>query len=460
MHQRAQMGHCARVSLREVLLTMTGGVALLAGLSSSADAFLFNNWQPAAAPQPQFSRPAEVRRTFKPPRRGQAAPKPAAADAKEGNVEIAAKAKGVLTVVISLDKQRLTLYSDGQPVTQSRVSTGTASHPTPTGVFSVIQKDRWHRSNIYDNAPMFYMQRITWSGVAMHQGIVPNQPASHGCIRLPEAFARQMWGTTKLGARVIIARGDVAPVAIANPRLFTLKREPLEAKGEPGASDVVKAAHGALEVARLGAAKPAATATDAKPADAALDAMAYAVRKPRDTDVTSSEVVKSAYDIFEAPKVRRARTSASTANNGVADVPALKPGPVTVFISRKEGKLFVRKGFEPMFSVPVTFEQPERPLGTHVFTALALKDDNTTLRWHVVSLASGGYARRSGSGKRVMEPMLPASNPNQALERVTIPPAALDRISELMSPGASLIISDQGLGPETGLGTDFIVLTR
>ncbi len=463
MHQRAHMGHCARISLREVLLTMTGSVVLLSGLPSSADAFLFNNWQPAA-PQPQFARPAEVTRTFKPPRRGKATPKPTAADAKESketNADVAVKAKGVLTVVISLDKQRLTLYSDGQPVAQSRVSTGTASHPTPTGVFSVIQKDRWHRSNIYDNAPMFYMQRITWSGVAMHQGIVPNQPASHGCIRLPEAFARQMWGTTKLGARVIIARGDVAPVAIANPRLFTLKREPLEAKGEPGASDVIKAAHGALEVARLGAAKPTATATDAKPADSALDAMAYAARKPRDNEVSSSEVVKSAYDVFEAPKVRRARTSASTTNNGVADVPALKPGPISVFISRKEGKLFVRKGFEPMFSVPVTFEQPERPIGTHVFTALALKEDNTTLRWHVVSLSSGGgYVRRSGNGKRVMEPMLPASNPNHALERVTIPPVALDRISELMSPGASLIISDQGLGPETGLGTDFIVLTR
>jgi lipoprotein-anchoring transpeptidase ErfK/SrfK len=460
MHQQTHMGRCALVSLREVLLTMTGGVALLAGLSSPSGAFTFNNWQPAAAPQTQVSRPAEVARTFKPPRRAKSAPKPAAADAKESNVDVAAKAKGVLTVVISLDKQRLTLYSDGQPVAQSRVSTGTASHPTPTGVFSVIQKNRWHRSNIYDNAPMFYMQRITWSGVAMHQGIVPNQPASHGCIRLPEAFARQMWGTTRLGARVIIARGDVTPVAIANPRLFTLKREPLEAKGEPGASDVVKAAHGALEVARLGTAKTDATASDAKPADPALDAMAYAVRKPRETAVTSSEMVKSAYDIFEAPKVRRARTSASTTGNGVADVPAIKPGPVSVFISRKEGKLFVRKGFEPLFSVPVTFEQPERPLGTHVFTALALKDDNTTLRWHVVSLSSGGYARRSGNGKRVMEPMLPASNPNHALERVTIPPEALDRISEMMSPGASLIISDQGLGPETGLGTDFIVLTR
>ena len=81
---------------------------------------------------------------------------------------------------------------------------------------------------------MYFMQRITWSGVAMHQGIVPNHPASHGCIRLPEAFARQLWGVTKLGARVIVARGEVAPVAISHARLFTLKREPLEAKQRAG----------------------------------------------------------------------------------------------------------------------------------------------------------------------------------------------------------------------------------
>jgi lipoprotein-anchoring transpeptidase ErfK/SrfK len=445
-------------SLREILLTMTASAALLAAASPSADAFPFGSWQPAA--QQYTARPAIVTRTAKPPRRGNAASKHKPEKEDAAKADAAAKAKGVLTVVISLNKQRLTLYSDGQPVAQSRVSTGTASYPTPTGVFSVIQKDRWHRSNIYDNAPMFYMQRITWSGVAMHQGVVPNQPASHGCIRLPEAFARQMWGTTKLGARVLIARGEVAPVAIAHPRLFTLRREPLEPEGEPGAAEMVKAAHGALDVAQLDTKRQPTTSDAPKPADPALDAMAYAARSPRETPASSSEVVKSAYDVFEAPKVRRARTSAPLAPNTVAEVPSLKPGPISVFISRKEGKLFVRKGFEPVFSTPVTFAQPERPLGTHVFTALSVKDDSTTLRWHVVSLPSGGHVRKAEKGRKVMEPMLPASNPNQALDRVTIPPEALDKISELMSPGASLIISDQGLGPETGRGTDFIVLTR
>ena len=79
---------------------------------------------------------------------------------------------------------------------------------------------------------MFYMQRITWSGVAMHQGVVPSGPASHGCIRLPEAFARQMWGITKLGVRVIVTYGDVTPVAVSNDRLFALKRDTPEVKPE------------------------------------------------------------------------------------------------------------------------------------------------------------------------------------------------------------------------------------
>ena len=100
---------------------------------------------------------------------------------------------GPLQIIVSLDKQQLTLYSGGEVIAHSRVSTGQRGHSTPTGVFSIIQKDRWHRSNIYDDAPMYFMQRITWSGVALHQGVVPNYPASHGCIRLPEAFAKQMW---------------------------------------------------------------------------------------------------------------------------------------------------------------------------------------------------------------------------------------------------------------------------
>ena len=450
---------------------MTASAALLAGLATSlatsANALPFNLQpqaapQPTAAPQPELARPAPTAvRPVKPNGVTIAPRDKSAAKEKEVAEDLAPKAKGLLSVIISIDKQQLTLYSDGKPIAHSSVSTGTPGHPTPMGVFSIIQKDRWHRSNLYDDAPMFFMQRITWSGVAMHQGIVPNQPASHGCIRLPEAFARQMWGITKLGVRVIIARNEVTPVAISHARLFTLKLEPLEAKGEPDvtSAEMVKAAYGALEVAQFAAPKRDVTASDAsKLRDPALDAIAYALKSPRETPATSSEVVRSAYDTFDASKVRRAK---SLASNAVAEVRPLKPGPISVFISRKEGKLFVRKGFDPLFNAPVTFERPDKPLGTHVFTALSVKDDNTTMRWNVVSMAGGGSTPTKKSEKGVRAEFAgPASNATEALERVTIPQDALDRISELMSPGASLIISDQGLGPETGVGTDFIVLTR
>ena len=89
-------------------------------------------------------------------------------------------------------------------------------HRTPTGVFSVIGKERWHRSNIYSGAPMPFMQRITWSGVAMHAGVVPGYPASHGCIRLPAGFAPQLFGMTKMGARVVVTPRDVEPVEFSH----------------------------------------------------------------------------------------------------------------------------------------------------------------------------------------------------------------------------------------------------
>src|SRR5438034_492725 len=130
---------------------------------------------------------------------------------------------GDRVVATAIHRQRLTLYAGSEPIAHSRVSTGQRGFSTPTGVFSIIQKDRYHRSTIYEDAPMYFMQRITWSGVALHQGVVPNYPASHGCIRLPEAFAQQLWGMTKLGVRVIIARNEAVPVEISHPRLFAPK---------------------------------------------------------------------------------------------------------------------------------------------------------------------------------------------------------------------------------------------
>src|SRR5262245_15726927 len=406
---------------------MTASAALLAGIASAN-----------ALP---LSQRFEIGRPARPHGVVMASRDKSSTKAKPAAEDVAAKAKGILSVIITIDKQQLTLYSDGQPIARTHVSTGVPGHPTPTGVFSIIQKDRWHRSNLYYNAPMFFMQRVTWSGVAMHQGVVPRGPASHGCIRLPESFARQLWGITKLGVRVIIARSEVTPVSIANNRLFTIKLAPAEPNGEPPARspETVGGAAGTLEFAQLNAPKRSWTILDSKPVNPG-DAMAYAAPAPRDITNTGPDL-------------------------SMAEPRPLKPGPISVFISRKEGKLFVRKGFEPVFYVPVTFSEPDRPLGTHVFTALAVNDDNTTLRWNVVSMPSvrPAPAKKSAKGKHLEAPVAPAqptSSATEALERVTIPPEAVEQISELMSAGASLIISDQGLGPETGKGTDFIVLTR
>jgi len=446
---------------------MLASTALLA-LATPAQALPYNLQgapQPGAAPQPYYARPDAVR-PAKPTGmttalrvREKAA---TASKDKDGTQDLAARATGVLTVVIAIDKQRLTLYSDGQPVAHSQVSTGQAGHATPTGVFSIIQRDRWHRSNLYGNAPMWFMQRITWSGVAMHQGVVPNHPASHGCIRLPEAFARQMWGTTKIGARVVVAYGDVTPVAFSHAKLFTLKREPDEPKIEPKVEPKLEARFEAkpdstdassaavkpvLDVTQFAATAKGTTASDApKVGGPALDAITYVLGSSREAPTT-----------FEPVKPR-------TKSAALGEDRPLKPGPVSVFISRKEGKLFVRKGFDPVFDVPVTFEG-EAPFGTHVYTAIALNDDGTTFRWHAMSMPGGATAvkkadRKAEKGKKVEVVTGPAATAAQALDRVNIPPEAAERISQMMSAGSSLIISDKGVSGETGKGTDFIVLTR
>ena len=110
--------------------------------------------------------------------------------------------KGPLQIIISIADQKISVYDDGALIARSSVSTGVQGHPTPLGVFSVIGKDLWHRSNIYSAAPMPYMQRITWSGIALHAGVLPGHPASHGCIRLAKDFAIRLWHLTKRAQRL------------------------------------------------------------------------------------------------------------------------------------------------------------------------------------------------------------------------------------------------------------------
>ena len=150
-----------------------------------------------------------------------------------------------------------------------------------------------------------------------------------------------------------------------------------------------------------------------------------------------------------------------------------RAGQIAVFISRKDAKLYVRQNFAPLFDVPVTIAPGDRPLGTHVFTAQADKDDANVLHWSVVSLpVSARYAerrdedergsrRRKTTARSKMKPAPVPDSPAEALDRITIPADAMARITDALSTGGSIIVSDQGItAGETGEGTDFIVSLR
>jgi lipoprotein-anchoring transpeptidase ErfK/SrfK len=348
---------------------------------------------------------------------------PANADKAEKHVS-EAPPKEPLQIVVSIAEQRVSLYGDGALVARSAVSTGMRGHPTPTGIFSVIQKHKWHHSNIYSGAPMPYMQRITWSGVALHAGVLPGYPASHGCIRLRNEFAVRLWHSTHIGTRVIVARRDVAPVEISHPKLFA----------------------------------PKADVAAASPADRAAPAAGAGIVKTADLVAAEAD-----------------STKASDAVNPPAAAPATPPPPrkpISIFISRKQGKLFVRQGFNPLFEAEVKFDDPERPLGTHLFTAM--ERNGASMRWTVISMpeappTSGerhARADRKGSHKKAEQPDAASAAPSSldraraALDRLDIPQDAVERISELLVPQSSLIISDNALSGETGTDTDFIVLAH
>jgi L,D-transpeptidase catalytic domain len=124
---------------------------------------------------------------------------------------------GPLLIIVSIPDQKVHVYRNGIRVAASTCSTGKPGHSTPTGVFKILQKDKHHRSSTYNNAPMPNMNRLTWSGVALHAGQLPGYPASHGCVRLPMAFSELLFGITKMGMTVVIADSDSFPRDVVHP---------------------------------------------------------------------------------------------------------------------------------------------------------------------------------------------------------------------------------------------------
>jgi hypothetical protein len=401
--------------------------------------------------------------------------------------------------IVSLRSQRITVYDANGWILRAPVSSGQKGRETPAGVFSVIQKEAEHYSNLYDDAFMPHMQRITWSGIALHGGSLPGYPASHGCVRMPFNFAEHLFDATQLGLRVIVAPTDVAPAEIAHP-LLSQSKPAVDTMVVARIADSDQAAKKA-DQARLAAAMASRDASQAMmpvrvaenlkaraetqltAAETALstaisdeargqaeDAKAKAIARIAELQEQSSSAKAALQPKLDAlATAREAAVAAQAARVTAADAAreaARELEPVSVFISRQTQRLYVRRAFEPIFDGPVTILDPDRPMGTHVFTAIERAGDGASLRWSVVTLNDGrldsdaveprGPAKRvGGRDSETMSARLDSSK--GALDRIVIPQDVLDRIPA-MSPRSSLIVTDEALSSETGKGTDFVVL--
>jgi hypothetical protein len=416
-------------------------------------------------------------------------------------VSVASRVAGApVMAIVSLSSQGITIYDSSGWIMRAPVSSGQSGRETPAGIFSVLEKQAEHYSNLYDDASMPHMQRITWSGIALHGGPLPGYPASHGCIRMPYDFASRLFDATKVGMRVIVAPGDVAPVEIAHPALFPSKPGPADAAAAR-AAEAAEAA-GKADQAKRAAATATREAAQAmtplraaetlkRKAEARLAAAERAAARARSDEarqqvedakakatanLAEAEVRLAAAKATQQSKLdaaasaRQASTEAETRRVETAEAArkaARDLEPASVFISLKTQRLYVRQAFQPILESPVTIRDPDRPIGTHVFTAMARIDGATDLRWNVVSLdhahpdgrVAATYGPDRGGNRSDIGPTLTdPGDARAALDRITIPPDVVDRISGIMSPRSSLIVSDEALSPETGKGTEFVVL--
>ena len=376
--------------------------------------------------------------------------------------------------IVSIGSQQVTFYDADGWIMRAPVSSGTTGRETPAGVFSVLEKDKDHHSNLYDDAWMPNMQRITWSGIALHGGPLPGYAASHGCVRMPYDFAEKLFDKTRIGMRVIVAPNDAEPVEFAHPALFAPSPQALAA-APARAETLAREAADAAKPADEAKSAAAVAKREAAPLAASLRKL-EALQSRADSELASAEKALAAAKTDQAKaraEEQKAKAAAKAAELGTqldtvkADAKAkldaaataqdaanaaeakradaakaareakLALEPVSVFISRATQRLYVRRGFGAYFDVPVTIRDPDRRIGTHVFTAVART--GAGLRWTAVTIDSADDAK-------------------SALDRITIPQDVLDRIAPTALPRSSIIISDEPLNRETNYRTEFVVV--
>ena len=388
---------------------------------------------------------------------------------------LAGTLEGPLQIVVSKDLQQLKIYDGGTVVATSRVSTGKAGHSTPTGIFSILEKKRSHFSNIYDNAPMPFMQRLTWSGIALHaSNSVPSYPASHGCVRLPNDFAKRLYNLTRRGGHVIISDRETEPRRIVSDALFkpvTVRDDSQLLSDADLRPALPEAGEKSVEVA-MTEPKPVTLTPAVQKTEQDPIRILITRRGDREALIDLQEILGTlGYDAGVPDGLHGRQTIAAIrafqAAEGLAEDGRITP-ELTAAIYAKAGKgappngrILVRQKFKPALEAPVTIRDPETALGTHFLLARGVDSETGSADWYGVSMENHlpqPVQSRLGIAAET-DPDAPDAI-GKALERIDIPADTRIRISAMLSEGASLTISDTGIGTETGNGTDFITLTR
>ena len=388
--------------------------------------------------------------------------------------------------IVSIKSQQVTFYDAEGWILRAPVSTGIKGRETPAGVFAVVEKEMDHRSNMYDDAWMPHMQRITWNGIALHGGPLPGYAASHGCVRMPFGFAEKLFDKTRIGMRVIIAPNDAAPVEFSHPALFMPKAEAIAAapaRAETLAREAAEAAKAADEAKKAAAAAARETASltaslrkleslkaraDAElaSADKALaaaktdQAKARAEERKQKAAAKAAEAgtqldtakadAKSKPDAAAAAKDAAKAAEAKKAATAKAALDAkLALEPVSIYISRATQKLYVRRNtHKPVAGRRRGVRFQHRGPGHDPQSREADR--------HACVHRDGAQRTPACAGARSRSTT--ADDAKDALDRITIPQDVLDRIGPTALPRSSIIISDEPLSAETNYRTEFVAV--
>lgn len=358
-----------------------------------------------------------------------------------------------LHMLVSINDQEIRVYRGLDLIEVSPISTGMRGYSTPTGVFSILEKRRKHFSNLYDNAPMPFMQRLTWSGIALHVGKLPGYPASHGCIRLPRPFAKSLYSMTKRGMHVVVTRDPAVPQSVRHdvlPQPYVPATEVASLSGDTIEAD--PALRGAIRPTNLQAALPV-TQPENPYFDRPLRMIITPQKLPGKMKVLQRLLNRMGYNAGPVDGVVGRKTRAAIrlyqegaglpVTGNITDALVARIHAEAGYEKPHNAILRVRRKFSDIYSAPVSVRNIDQEIGTHVYTALDFEQGDSDVDWIAVS-AEGVRGGHSGD----------------LLDRIEIPEKVAREVSRMLTPGTSLTITDRSFKRNTGLGTDFVVITR